>query len=255
MATGMARGAAQRGKRIAFGDGNQIIWDHYSELIFRDNPNIAAPKYRASDNFEWVPFYRGHRIYNRQVRDRWEWNLDFRATPGEIFLARYEINYASAYQKGFVLVEPNVPAFKSCAPNKQWPVKRYQEVVNRLVKAGYRVGQFSYGRGSSQRLDGVQLMLTENFRIGMSVMARTALYIGPEGGLHHAAATMGKPAVVLFGGFIPPSVTGYEMHTNLTGGVADACGSLKACDHCRAAMEAISVDEVYAAALKYLEPR
>jgi hypothetical protein len=58
--------------------------------------------------------------------------------------------------------------------------------------------------------------------------------------------------VVLFGGFIPPAVTGYNTHTNLTGG-AVACGSFLPCDHCRAAMLNIGVDEAEAAALKYLE--
>jgi len=57
--------------------------------------------------------------------------------------------------------------------------------------------------------------------------------------------------VVLFGGFIPPSVTGYAAHANLTGG-AEACGSLKPCPHCRKAMEAISVEEVVEEALERL---
>jgi hypothetical protein len=50
-----------------------------------------------------------------------------------------------------------------------------------------------------------------------------ALLISPEGGLHHAAAALGVRAVVIFGGFISPATTGYELHTNLfTGG--QACG-------------------------------
>jgi hypothetical protein len=60
--------------------------------------------------------------------------------------------------------------------------------------------------------------------------------------------------VVLFGGFIPPQVTGYPGHVNLTGG-AVACGSLQRCSHCQAAMNAISVDEVHAAALGLLDRR
>jgi hypothetical protein len=64
--------------------------------------------------------------------------------------------------------------------------------------------------------------------------------------MHHGAAAVGTPAVVIFGGFIPPAVVGYDMHVNLTGG-AEACGSLNKCLHCRAAMEKISVEEVYQA--------
>ena len=51
------------------------------------------------------------------------------------------------------------------------------------------------------------------------------------------------PAVVIFGGFVPPIVTGYETHANLTGG-ADACGSLFPCKHCLEALDAITVEEV-----------
>jgi len=61
-------------------------------------------------------------------------------------------------------------------------------------------------------------------------------------------------AIVLFGGFVPPAVTGYPMHRNLTGG-AEACGSFNRCDHCLAAMRAISVDEVHAAAVQELGGR
>jgi hypothetical protein len=58
--------------------------------------------------------------------------------------------------------------------------------------------------------------------------------------------------VVLFGGFIPPQVTGYPTHTNLTAGSA-ACGKLQSCSHCRAAMDAISVEKVMKSALARLE--
>ena len=64
-----------------------------------------------------------------------------------------------------------------------------------------------------------------------------------EGGVHHTAATVEAKGVVIFGGFIPPEITGYDFHTNLfTGG--EACGSRYSCKHCKAAMEAIEVDEV-----------
>ena len=57
------------------------------------------------------------------------------------------------------------------------------------------------------------------------------------------AATVGSKGVVIFGGFISPEITGYDFHTNLfTGG--EACGSRYSCKHCKAAMEAIEVDEV-----------
>jgi len=87
----------------------------------------------------------------------------------------------------------------------------------------------------------------------MAILRRAKLYIGGEGGMHHGAAAVGVQGVVLFGGFIPPEVTGYALHTNLTGG-AEACGSFNPCAHCAAAMQAIGVDEVLEHAMKRLCP-
>jgi len=54
---------------------------------------------------------------------------------------------------------------------------------------------------------------------------------------------VGTNAVVLFGGFIPPEVVGYDGQICLTGGVK-ACGNINPCGHCRDAMSKITVDEV-----------
>lgn len=249
MATGMARGARARGKAIAFGDGRRIIWDQNSEIVFRGNPNIAPPgsEGRAA-NIEWVPYYKGHRIYNYhdRTKDRWVWNMEFRPTPGEMFFTDEEAERGRRYGNGFVLIEPAVERWKVSAQNKDWGRVRYQTVADRLLRAGYGVMQFSYSR---MPLPGVRQLAAADFRDALAIASQASLYIGPEGGLHHGAAAVGLPAVVLFGGFIPPQVTGYDTHTNLTGG-AEACGSLKPCAHCRAAMNAISVEEVVSAAIE-----
>lgn len=248
MATGMARGAKARGKRIAFGDRNRILWDHNSTIIFRGNPNVAAPGSERDGDLEWIEYYKGRRIYNFQDKrtDRWVWNLDFRPEPGEMFFDAKEKRDSTRFGAGFVLIEPNIEAWKSVAPNKDWGREKYQTLANRLIEDGYRVGQFIYDR-SVTPLDGVERFRTLSFRDALATMGNAALYIGAEGGLHHGAAAVGINAVVLFGGFIPPQVTGYTNHANLTGG-ATACGSLSPCDHCKQAMKVISVDDVYDAA-------
>lgn len=249
IATGMARGAAARGKRIAFGDGARIIWDQHSAQVFRNNPNVAPPGSERANDLEWVEFYKGHRVYNHCINGQWIWNEEFSVVPGEMFFSQDELEFAEIHGRGFVLIEPNVPQFKSVAPNKQWPIDRYRRLAERLVKSGLDVRQFKYQGGAM--LPGVQGIKTPSFRHALAVLRKAALYVGPEGGLHHGAAAVGIPAVVLFGGFIPPSVTGYSTHTNLTGGAA-ACGSLKRCRHCAVAMAAISVDEVETACRGYL---
>lgn len=249
MATGMARGAAARGKAIAFGDGKKIRWDQNSATIFDRNPNIARPGAEGRGNLKWIPFYKGHRLYNSHGDGRWIWNYEFRPTPGEMFFSVAERRTAEAYAPGFVVIEPNVPTWKSVAPNKQWPAWRYNEVGKALAKSGHRLLQFSYKTGDV--VNDAQQVISKDFRTALAILRRAALYIGPEGGLHHGAAAVGVKAVVLFGGFIPPQVTGYDTHINLTGG-AEACGSFNSCPHCRAAMDRISVDEVLDAANRQL---
>jgi hypothetical protein len=245
----MARGAAERGVKIAFGDGRQIIWDHHSNIILRFNPNVAAPAEHKRRNLEWIAHYKGHRLYNKNGSDRWIWNYDFRATPGEMYLLPGEKNFG-AIAAGHVVIEPSVPGFKPCAPNKQWPVERYDDVARHLMVEGYRVMQFR-NPYTTHAIPGASVVETKSFRQALSALGNAALYIGAEGGMHHGAAAMGTPAVVLFGGFVPPAVTGYDTHTNLTGG-AEACGSFQRCQHCIDAMNSISVEEVVEAALGHL---
>ncbi len=243
MATGLARGASSRGKRIAFGDGLKIIWDHNSEPIFRGNPNICPPTMRSPSRTEWIHFYKGHRLYNTQGDGRWIWNYDFKARPGELFFTREEARFAEKVGKNFIVIEPNVPEWKTVAPNKQWPIERYDEVARKLHTEGWGLIQFNFKTG--HRVPFARQIATPNVRLALAVLKRAALYIGAEGGLHHGAAALSVPAVVLFGGFVPPQVTGYDDHVNLTGG-AEACGVYTPCQHCREALSRIGVDEVMA---------
>lgn len=246
MASGFARGAHARGKRVAFGDGRRIIWGQWSEEVFRYNPNVASPGSEGDRDIEWNDFYKGHRSYNAHSPERWIWNMDFRPPFGQLFFDDNESAFADSVPDDFILIEPNVPNNKSVAPNKQWSVDRFQQVADRLMMNGENVIQLIYPT-AKYMLRGVQLASAGNFRNALAVLSQAKLYIGPEGGLHHGAAALLVPAVVIFGGFIPPQVTGYPTHANLTGG-AEACGSLLKCDHCRKALDAITVRQVLEAA-------
>lgn len=234
-----------RGKRAAFGDGRKIIWGPWSEEIFRHNPNVAKPGSESKSDLIWVDYYKGHRKYNSldPRREKWIWNYEFKASPGEFFFCLDEIAFYQTAGKQYIFVEPNVPWHKSVAPNKDWGLVNYQAVVDLLLRDGHEVVQTRYGR---EKLKGVRFVTTPTFRHAVAIISQAKAVLTPEGGMHHAAAAVGVPAVVLFGGFIPPAVTGYDAHTNLTGGV-DACGSILPCLHCRDAMKRISVEEVYQA--------
>jgi hypothetical protein len=245
IATGLARGPSKRGKRAAFGDGRKIVWGPFSEIVFRHNPNVARPGEEQCSDLEWVAHYKGSRIYNKLTGSKWLWNYDFKVIPGQFFFDAAERSFRDKVDDGFVLVEPNLEWHKSVSANKDWGHQKYQALTDLLLKDGYNVIQFSYGKN---RLRGVKTLQTPTFRHAMAALSKARFAVLPEGGMHHGAGALGIRAVVLFGGFPSPQVTGYDIHRNLTGGV-EACGSILACPHCKAAMANISVDEVYAAAV------
>jgi len=174
------------------------------------------------------------------------WNYGFRPIPGEIFFEARERDTAAALPAGFVLIEPNVAAHKAVAVNKQWDPARFQWVADQLRQDGSRVVQLTYD-GMSHLLRNVETFHTRSMRIALAVLARAGLFVGHEGGMHHGAAALGRPAVVIFGGFIPPRVTGYDNHENIAAG-EPACGSRRPCLHCRQALDSITAQQVYDAA-------
>lgn len=240
MGSGIARGAAARGKRIAFGDTHRIYWRHpHAHEIFQGNPNVAPPGSERTSDIEWVRHYSGHRLYARPGGGRWIWDYNFRAIPGEVFLTPEERAFAARLPAGLVLIEPKV---KPSAPNKQWPHQRYAQLAFELVKRGYRVAQ-PFSASVRPLSKGVLVLPPTTFRQALAILERCILYVGPEGGLHHGAAAVGLPAVVIFGGFISPKLTGYSSHVNLAEG--EACGTYgRICPHCAAAMNRISLDRV-----------
>lgn len=244
IATGLARGLRRNGKRAAFGDGKQIIWGPWCKSVFWGNANIASPGSERSSDLQWIKHYKGSRLYNHidRARSRWVWNYDFKVIPGEIFFKDNELSLGDVAGQNFIYVEPNVPWHKSVAPNKDWGAKNYQAVIDLLRKDGHDIVQSN----REIKLQGTRLISTPTYRDALAVLARARVALVPEGGMHHGAAAFGIPAVVLFGGFIPPAVMGYPGHINLTGG-AEACGSFIRCRHCLDAMSRITVEEVYAA--------
>jgi Glycosyltransferase family 9 (heptosyltransferase) len=239
MASGLARGLHQRGKRAAFGDGKRIIWGPWSEEIFKHNPKIAWPGSEGCRDLEWIDYYKGHRKYNRldSSRARWIWNYEWKATPGEMFMPEYRRTAGN-----YIYIEPNLPWQKPVAVNKDWGLAKYQAVADRLLADGHNLIQSAHGR---DKLRGVKLVSTPTFRSALAILQCARVALVPEGGMHHAAAALGVPAVVIFGGFSPPAVLGYDAHENLTGGVQEACGWILKCHHCAKALARISVEEVH----------
>lgn len=175
---------------------------------------------------------------------RWHWR-PFIPTPAEIRFTDAERAFAEPY-RGMVMIEPNVKALGH--DNKAWLPTRWVELT-----AGLRLPWVQCVNAPEQALPAhVLKVITPNFRLAAAVLAVSKAFVGTEGGLMHAAAAVGTPAVILWSEFIDPSITGYSTMTNLRH-AGKSCGNRLACPGCRKSMEAISVHEVEQALLGVLK--
>ena len=208
--------------------------------IWTGNPRFATREFKG--RVQSLTNGPGRRPYvERETEARWIWR-DWICPVGEIRLSEPEQAFASRHA-GRVILEPRLKA--AASPNKDWGWKRWAELARQLANRGHAVAQF--GEPGEARLPATELIRTASFREACAVLARSRLAVLPEGGLHHAAAALGTPSIVIFGGFISPRQTGYLHQLNLfTGG--DPCGMRRRCGHCEQAMNRIAVDEVLAKA-------
>lgn len=144
----------------------------------------------------------------------------------------------------YVVVEPHIKA--EASPNKDWGFDRFQDVVRRCPELAFV--QMGPVGPVLPVLEGATFVRTDSFRHACGVLAYADAYLGPEGGLHHAAAALRRPAAVIFGSFISPDNTGYSFHSNFY--VRDAhapCGRWARCPDCFQALERIQPEAVAAA--------
>ena len=231
MATSQVRAInEQTGKLVAVVDlRGRIRW---AEGIFNNNPRLAAARTARTaillNSGGARPYIAG------QSATRWQWRL-WDIAPGELFFDAAERRRIDATKSAAVLIEPNTKVEGS---NKAWLWDRWQAVAHSGVADFVQVGP-----PGTRALDGVRFIETPTFRQALLVLAACRGYVGTEGGLHHAAAALRVPAVVLWSHFIAPQFTGYATHTNIRHSET-YCGLRVPCLECRASMAAITVDEV-----------
>lgn len=207
------------------------MWQGVPYILHRHRPNGQAHT-RVVNGTGVRPY-----IAEKTPR-RWTWRA-YGPTPAEIVLTPAERQYGAPYA-GMVMIEPNGKDIGHT--NKQWLRERWEALPTAMP--GVRFVQCAPVGGSW--LPGVERVTTPTFRHACAVMAGARAFVGTEGGLMHAAAALGTPAVILWSEFIDPPVTGYAALSNLRH-AGEPCGMRVDCPGCRASMEAIGTDEVVAA--------
>lgn len=234
MVTGQARVMQQRDPRkvrVVYEKPRWFdAWDH--------NPRIARPDEKG-DFQELRPRVNYLRPYMvAKTPERWSWKA-WGPPVGEIYFTPEELAFGDRFP-GRVILEPNIKI--GASPNKQWGWVRWNKLAWLLQKRGHLVSQL--GPVGTPMLEGAEHIVTGSMRLAAAVMARARAAVLPEGGLHHVAAAVGTPAVVIFGGFIAPAVTGYAGQVNLFAGEGLGCGARMPCKHCADAMAQIAPEDV-----------
>lgn len=201
--------------------------------LWEGNPRIVRDRAEACQRVVNAPGARPYIDYSRSTKQRWAW-MPRPTEPGELYLTDAE----RALAQPVVLIEPNNKP--GASPNKQWGWERWQ----RLVTLAPDLPWAQVGPVGTRWLNGVRRIETASFRDACGVMSGAVAAVLPEGGLHHAAAALGVPAVVLFGAYITPAVTGYALHRNLWVHDPEATGWRFSHPACAAAWRAITPELV-----------
>jgi ADP-heptose:LPS heptosyltransferase len=245
MATAQARQIFNRtGKRVRFIKAKGVPYYSHAD-IWRGNPHIAAQG--EEGDFELVVNAPGVRPYIEAVTPyayTWKhWDKE----RGDIYLTREEERMAEQHADK-VIISPIVKP--KASPNKDWGWIRWAQFAKLARDEGIRLTQL--GAYPTPVVFGVEWIETASFRSACAILSRARALVSIEGAMHHAAAALGVPAVVIFGGYIDPEITGYDGHINLfTGG--KACGSRRRCRHCEKAMAAIAPAHVLESLKRFLK--
>ena len=259
MVTGAARrlqeADPQRRRVAVYGHNGLRRWS----TIWEKNPRLLAPSDDSFNRGNHLKLVNGPRCrpyvdYDRmraqfetvfpgvpfttKIRDhRLPWRYtDWRATPGELYC------FERLSPRGYIVVEPNPKANGN--PNKDWGWNRWQALVAAVKWIEHPWVQL--GPKGTRLLEGVAHIETPTFLDACRALSGAAALVSTEGGLHHAAAALGIPAVIIWGGISSPANLGYDLHSNLFErmGGESPCGQWVPCGHCKTAMARIRVDEV-----------
>ena len=271
------------------GLGDDLMWLGEAAERIKTNPAVVIHDGREWSvmwkHHEWVvsPTYDGPRkkilVPRKPGGNRWYiegW------APGRIIYKNYqpkpapylisheereqadEILKQHGVTRPFAIINPDTKN-TTLSTNKDWGFKRWQALTDMLaphiqvvrIKPAASVNDVSgHVAYDKKNVDNAINIGEDNVRIAFAMMAQSECIITSEGGLHHFAAAINKPAFVIYGGVITPDQTGYS-DRNQTYYVYDdeqtPCGYQRPCDHCKRAMAAIKPQMIFEDVMEYLE--
>lgn len=251
----MAAGLAEALHAQAPTAGPVTICDQYGnprwQPLWARNPAIGVTKSgpRITCGAGCLPYL----VYPRRDH-RLEFSPTYRARDlrGHIYLTPEELAYGRdvADRHGaYILIEPTPTDRKNV--NRCWPRASWEALLGELQRLSFTTIQCAHP--DATRLPGVPAVATPTFRDACGVIKAARLVVCLEGGVAFAAAALGTPAVVLWGGCISAGVLSFPEHVNLVDDDPQTpCGALRPCDHCTRAWARLTPARVAAAVYQAL---
>ena len=266
IATGEAKiiCAQNPGAKIAFGNPEvlspsaagktKLFWSE----VFENNPNILQPGEDVEEiiivtNFpKSRPFVNYAKTKFTQIDEQNKtpykiaFHPDYEATRGELFFSDHEIAEA---EKIIEDLEDPIIFFDPYAdiPNKQWLPERWDNLIK---QSSYKFIQLTYDT-QMPAINGALQVNAKTFRQACAVLNAAVgrgLLLSVDSNLHHAAAAVNLPAVVLWSHYSHPDNLGYDDHINIRWDAAGKpCGLKASCIQCKTSMEMIKVSDVLSA--------
>jgi len=230
MASGDAKEANERtGKKVKLGDGSRMFTDIQ---VFSNNPRMAL---KLDTDVVWVNNYPGSRPYLKGTnKGKLLFNDDYKPRVGEIYFSHEEQKDIDKIDGDYIVVEPNVKRVYAHTVNKAW--HGWEELLKHDLP-WIQLGDVTVDKKTTW-------LETPTFRNALQMLSKAKLFVGTDGGLHHAAAALGIPSVVIWTGFTSPRHLGYDTHRNIHDG-SEPCGTYDSvCQHCLLKSKAISVEQV-----------
>ncbi|MBI9072005.1 MAG: hypothetical protein JEY94_10420 [Melioribacteraceae bacterium] len=167
---------------------------------FTTTKRHIRPKYKIDSATE-IP------LYNQMMKYL---GIDGKGAP-ELYLTDEEIiNVKNKYPFNYIVTCPEGKQ-SFTANRKEWGFENFQTLSKLL--GDVKVVQI--GAKKDRLLENAIDARGLNIRESAAVIKNSMFFIGLEGGLMHLAKAVGAKAVILYGGFIKPEISGYDGFINL----------------------------------------
>lgn len=225
--------------------------------IWAGNPVIVNPLREVQLPEDMVtlrsaPNCRPYIVYPFSAETGWTFDQTFKCRdyPAKLYLtdAERDVGAKARAECGpYVLIEPYTKH-----ENFRWPHERWEALVASCSDLTF----VQHTHKDSVPVKGAH-QVQASWRETCGLAASADVYVRSESGLCHAAASLGVRQVTLFGGCMDAEVMGsYPGQTCLFDDSPDSpCGSWKPCEHCRQAMDRITVADVKRAIRAHLKAR